>query len=121
MSISIRKGGLLFYVASQLAFPCVDIYNRLVHSLTSVETELTSNHEVQQWNSWARNLQKWGLAGLVSAILEGSAGFATLAAQSLYISEPVLETWLPVNRLAKMLENPDQVQAFIEILRDEAQ
>lgn len=92
-----------------------------MHSLTSLESTHDISNEGQEWRAWARNLRSWGLASLASALLESSGAFTTLAAQSLYIGQPLLEPWLPVRSLATLLEDPQQTQAFAQLLREESQ
>ncbi|MCL5429376.1 MAG: hypothetical protein M1347_06220 [Chloroflexi bacterium] len=92
-----------------------------MHSLTSSNINITQDNEGREWRGWARGLQRWGLAGLASTLLESGGAFTTLAAQSLYIGQPLLDTWLAVGPLAQMLEDPQQTQAFAKMLREESQ
>ena len=92
-----------------------------MQSLTNIETSAVLNNEEQQRRTWARNLQRWGLSGLASALLESGGAFATLAAQSLYVGQPLLEPWMPARSLATLLEDPQQTQAFVELLREGSQ
>jgi|SRR3990172_13046022 len=99
----------------------MDIYNATVFSSTSSNPDITNYDEAEGIKTWARRLNNWGLASLASEFLESSGAFATLAAQSLYVCQPLLEPLLPVRALAKLLEDPERTKAFIKILRKEAQ
>lgn len=68
-------------------------------------------HAVQQ-------LRRLGLAGIAAALLESNSAFAMLAAQSLYVSQPLLDAWVPTQTIAKMLENPKETEEFIAALRE---
>jgi hypothetical protein len=77
-----------------------------------------------EWADWARQLHRLKMATFVAALLESGSAFATLAAQSLYVSQPMLEAWLPAKRmraLAGMLEDPNESSAFARMLREETQ
>lgn len=66
-------------------------------------------------------IQRLGLSGLAAALLEHGGIFAQLAAQSLYVAEPLLTTWLPndgVRNFAHMMEDPGQRHALAAALRD---
>lgn len=74
-----------------------------------------------QDNPIIRRIQDWGLGSLAAALLEHGGAFAQLAAQSVYIAEPLLGTWLPNKRLrsfAHMMEDPGQRMALAAALRD---
>jgi hypothetical protein len=75
-----------------------------------------------EWARWAARLHRWGLRGFAATLLESGGAFATLAAQSLYISQPMLDTWLSprgLRSLAQTLEDPQQTAAFATFLRAE--
>lgn len=88
-----------------------------MHSVTTFSPDVTADE--QELKDWARKLQRWGLARLVSAFMENNSALATLAAQSLYISQPLLETFLPVRSFAQWLEDPKRIGAFVKMLREE--
>lgn len=76
-------------------------------------------------DSWVASLtarlQQLGLAGLTAALLEAGSPFAPLAAQGIYISQPLLEIWLPRERLhalAGLLEDERQTAALAQTLRE---
>lgn len=84
----------------------------------------TANETSTDLRGWARKLNHWGLAGITAALLESGSAFAMLASQSLYASQPLIETWIPrnkVNALAKMLEDPNRTSEFVAALRQEQQ
>ncbi|NPV57072.1 MAG: hypothetical protein HPY76_10445 [Anaerolineae bacterium] len=74
------------------------------------------------WSIWARFLRRWGLQQPVTALLESSGSLTSLAAQLVYLSQPLfaapenLPAW---QSLASMLENPQQSQTFANYLRQE--
>ena len=73
---------------------------------------------------WAGRLHRLGLAKLAAAFLESGGAFSTLAAQALYIGQPLLEPWAAkkeVGILAELLENPAQAAAFTRMLKEELQ
>lgn len=68
-----------------------------------------------------RRIQDWGLGSLAAALLEHGGAFAQLAAQGMYIAEPLLGTWMPNERVrsfAHLMEDPGQRQALADALRD---
>lgn len=73
---------------------------------------------------WARTLRRLGLAKLAAVFLESGGAFCTLAAQALYISQPLLEPWTAkdkVRDLAELLESPAEAAAFTRSLKEETQ
>jgi len=96
-----------------------------VPSLTSQDSRALDREDPrEEWRRWARKLQQRGLAKLVTALLETGSAFSTLAAQALYISQPLLEPWAQKQEVAKfteLLENPDQTAAFSRLLKEESQ
>ena len=75
-----------------------------------------------EWRRWARTLQQLGLAKFAAAFLESGGAFATLAAQALYISQPLLDPWgakEPAGDLAELLESPADSSTFVQLLREE--
>lgn len=79
---------------------------------------LTSN---PQNHPLITRIQDWRLGNLAAAILEHGGAFAHLAAQSMYLAEPLLSSWLSKESLhsfAHMMEDPGQRQALAAALRD---
>ncbi len=78
-------------------------------------------HERELWTAWAERLRQWGLDGFAGALLESAGPFNLLAAQCLYIGQPVL-AGLPaaeqISALASLLEDKMQTQDFVRLLRE---
>jgi hypothetical protein len=70
------------------------------------------------WRVWAEVLRSFNLHGLASWILEAGSPLRLLGAQALYISQPFLGG-KNMEAVARMLENEDETQAFIQYLRGE--
>ena len=74
------------------------------------------------WSNWERFLRRWGLHEPAAAILETSGALASLAAQAVYMLQPLfahsgsLSAW---EKLAVMLEDPQEARLFAEYLRRE--
>lgn len=70
------------------------------------------------WGAWARFLQRWGLQGTASALLESAGPLNVLLAQLMYLGQP----FLPrdhTQALGHMLENKQESRAFAAFLREE--
>lgn len=70
----------------------------------------------------AQQLKRLGLANLVASFLETGGVFSILGAQILYLSEPLLGSFLPQDKLralARNLEDPDAMSNFVQLLRKE--
>ena len=73
------------------------------------------------WINWSRVLHRWGISGDVASILEGSGSLSFLAAQMLYLSQPLLSSVVSVHSLqafARVLEDPSERRAFVSYLRE---
>ena len=70
------------------------------------------------WRVWAEALRRLNLHGLASWLLEAGSPLRLLGAQALYISQPFLGG-KNMEAVARMLENEDETQAFIQYLRGE--
>jgi len=73
------------------------------------------------WASWSRVLHRWGVSNSVAAVLEGAGSLSLLAAQIVYLSQPLLSGAVSAHSfqaLAQVLENPAQKQAFVSFLRE---
>jgi hypothetical protein len=64
-------------------------------------------------------LRRFKLDGLVSWFLEAGSPLSALGAQMLYVSQPFLGG-NQINRIANMLEDEQEAQAFVHYLRGEA-
>lgn len=60
------------------------------------------------WHKWSDLLQRWGLHEVIASILEASAPLHLVAAQLMYISQP----------LAQIIVNPSELQALADTLED---
>jgi hypothetical protein len=71
-----------------------------------------------EWSHWAETLRRFKLDGLASWLFEAGAPLTVLGAQALYISQPFLggKEW---GSFAHMLEEDEEVQAFVRYLRGE--
>lgn len=92
-----------------------------MHSLTSKEGKTQSSENQRgEWQRLARRLNGWGLAKLAAGLLESNAAFATLAAQGLYVSAPLLSGIAPQDKLniwSKTLEQPELTAELVSELR----
>jgi hypothetical protein len=73
------------------------------------------------WISWSRVFHRWGISEGVASVLEGAGSLSMLAAQILYLSQPLLSGMISTHSLqafAKILENPAEKQAFVSFLRE---
>ena len=71
--------------------------------------------------SWSRILHRWGISDGVASVLEGSGAFSFLAAQVLYISQPLLTgvvSGRSIQAFARLLEDPAEKRAFVSYLRE---
>ena len=73
------------------------------------------------WRGWANALRRWKIGGGTAALLEVTGPLTLLAAQAVYLGQPLLGGWLPggkLTALAGMLEDPHKTQVFIQYLRE---
>ena len=76
------------------------------------------------WKTWADKLNHWGLKDLTAAILEALGPLNILGAQLVYVGQPLLNPFFPegnLDVLADLLEDPQETQAFIAVLRQSDQ
>jgi hypothetical protein len=81
---------------------------------------MDANHQI--WRGWAVILHKWGLNEVVASFLAAFGPLTLLAAQLIYLGEPVVNGLLPAGHsraLAGLLEDDEGRSAFIGILREE--
>lgn len=75
----------------------------------------------QKRNPLIKQIQHWGLGSLAAAVLENGGAFVSLAAQGLYVAEPLLAAWAPrasLREFAEMLEDPRQRAELADALRE---
>jgi hypothetical protein len=73
------------------------------------------------WINWSRVLHRWGISEGVASVLEGVGSLSLLAAQVLYLSQPILSGVVSTRSLqafARVLENPAEKRAFVSFLRE---
>ena len=72
------------------------------------------------WHTWAETLNRWGLRDFVATFLDALGPLNVFGAQFVYVGQPFLNPFLPeghLQALAELLENPQETQAFITVLR----
>ncbi len=75
----------------------------------------------QNWIPWARTLQRWGVRETAASVLETAGSLNILAAQLLYISQPLLSGVVSpqsMHAFARLLENPAERSEFVAYLRE---
>jgi hypothetical protein len=83
---------------------------------------MESNHHI--WRGWAVILHKWGLNEVVASFLEASGSLSLIAAQLVYLGQPLLDGLAPPGHsqaLADLLEENANRTAFLSLLRGEGQ
>ncbi len=81
---------------------------------------METRHEI--WQAWNRHLEKWGLQNFTAWLLEAFKPVNFLVAQLVYIGQPFLVLVAPrdhTDTLARLLEEPEEMHAFIHFLRQE--
>lgn len=82
-----------------------------------------NSRNIKIWQIWADRLKQWGLQDYAASALEASDPINLVGAQLVYISQPLLGGIFPtthLNALASLLEEPEETQAFISLLREAA-
>ena len=81
-----------------------------------------SSRNIKIWQIWADHLKQWRLQDFAAFALEASGPINLVGAQLVYISQPLLGGIFPkthLNTLARLLEEPQETQDFISLLREE--
>lgn len=76
------------------------------------------------WQTWAETLTRWGVKDLTATFLEALGPLNLLGAQLVYLGQPFLNPFFTqrnLDMLADLLENPQETQAFIALLRQSDQ
>ncbi len=76
----------------------------------------------QAWKVWANELRRLGVQEVAAVVLEALGPLTVLGAQLVYLSQPVLGSFTPVDQLdelASLLEDPKEKLAFVQYLREE--
>ncbi len=79
------------------------------------------NEYLPTWMRWSRVLHQWGVNDGVATVLENIGSLSLLAAQVLYLSQPLLSAVVSEHSLqamAQVLEDPAKKQAFASFLRE---
>jgi hypothetical protein len=82
---------------------------------------MDSNQHI--WRVWAENAHRWGLSNWAASLLEAAGPLSLVGAQAIYLTQPVLSSFLPenqVNALAQLLEEPALVRSFAAMLREDS-
>ena len=90
--------------------------------ICAILAAMKKNHHI--WRIWVRTLHRWGVEDLVASILEAAGPLSIIAAQFVYVGQPVLDGIIPhghLDELAGLLEDDDQRTAFVEFLREGVQ
>ena len=73
------------------------------------------------WQDWARFLHRWGVGDVVAAFLEAAGPLLVLAAQMIYIGQPLLNIVFSddtLDTMAGILEDSTNTKAFAIMLRE---
>ena len=77
--------------------------------------------ERQIWQTWVQFLHRWGMGELAASSLEVFGPLTTLAAQAIYIGQPILQFVLPedhIQALTNLMEDERQKEKFVSMLRE---
>ena len=75
----------------------------------------------QIWHAWVDSLSRWGLSDWVAVVLETAGPLNILAAQVVYLVQPLLTSGAgrsSLDALAHLLEDTAETQAFVNMLRE---
>lgn len=81
------------------------------------------NEDRHIWQVWQKALHRWGGTAWAAWFLQAVGPLSILGAQLVYLTQPVLNILMPqghLNALAQLLEEPEQVKAFVNYLREES-
>ena len=73
------------------------------------------------WHTWAHNLHRWGLAEWVATLLEASGPITLLAAQLIYLVQPLANgtpAQSQLQALTELLEDTKNTHNFATLLRE---
>ena len=80
---------------------------------------MASNQHI--WQIWAHNLHRWGLAEWVATLLEAAGPLTLIAAQVVYMAQPLANRAAPeghLQALAELLEDTKTTHRFTAYLRE---
>jgi hypothetical protein len=75
------------------------------------------------YQEWAQRLRRWRLNHFAAAFLEASGPLNLIGAQLVYLGQPLLNSLIPnrhLDCLARLLEDPSRIRAFIDYLQEES-
>jgi hypothetical protein len=80
---------------------------------------MSTNQQI--WQDWAHNLHRWGLAEWAASILDAAGPLTLIAAQLVYMAQPLVNKALPeehLQALTELLEDANQAHSFTTYLRE---
>lgn len=80
---------------------------------------MLENHNI--WQSWSRQLHKWGMADIVENLLESFSGFDDILRHLIYFIEPFVfgdRRNNTVQALLALCDDECARSSFLEILKD---
>jgi hypothetical protein len=83
---------------------------------------MEKNHHI--WRIWSNTLHRWGVQDLVASLLEAAGPLSIVAAQLIYVGQPILRGVVPERQLVALtglLEDDAQRDAFVNYIRDGVQ
>ena len=75
-------------------------------------------NEQQIWRNWVDALRQQGMGSFVALILEAGGPLNLIAAQFVYLGQPLLGSTGSLQALAHLLEDTEQTQTFVANLRE---
>jgi len=82
---------------------------------------VTMSSDQQIWQNWAHNLHRWGLAEWAASILDAAGPLTLIAAQLVYMAQPLVNKAMPEEHLqvlAELLEDSNKAHSFTSLLRE---
>jgi hypothetical protein len=79
------------------------------------------SEDQQNWITWARTLQRWGMKETAASVLDSAGSLGMLIAPLLYIGQPLLSGAVSphtLDALAQVLEDPENRRKFVSFLRE---
>ena len=73
-------------------------------------TNLEQKGQTTSYSQWLIRVQRWGLNGLLAALLDAAAPLAPIAGQALYVAQPTLGLFVSrqsITDLAQWLDRPE--------------
>ena len=71
----------------------------------------------RDYSAWVIRAQRWGMAGLLAALLDAAAPLAPLFGQALYVAQPTLGLLLPRRSITDLAQWLDQPAGLIDLCR----